>query len=46
MGDRVAGTLNHSISVTSVAMRFINNSCQPFTKITCLVVVDLFHQPK
>jgi hypothetical protein len=24
-------------------MEFIDNSCQPFTKITCLVDIDLFH---
>jgi hypothetical protein len=32
--------------VTSVAMKFIENSCQSFPKITYLVDIDLFHQPK
>jgi hypothetical protein len=27
-----AGSINQSINVTSVAMKFIGNSCQPFTE--------------
>jgi hypothetical protein len=38
--------LNHSINVATVAMKFMENHASHSPKITGLVDIDLFHQPK